>query len=195
MKLPVYLVLDASGGMMGEPIATLEAGVENFVNELKQNPIALETVYISIITYGSCAKQIVPLTEISEFKMPSIRPAGTVALGDALLLLDKKIDSEVIKDRKRGDRNPLVFIFSFRDPTDNWLKGLAEFRKQKTDLVVACAGGQEIVAKVFKQITTDVEQLDTVDSMGIKECFKQLYRIIILPDDSWRPGHKVYLGD
>ena len=42
-RLPVYLLLDTSGSMMGEPIAAVETGVQTLVSALRQDPYALET--------------------------------------------------------------------------------------------------------------------------------------------------------
>ncbi|MDR0864362.1 MAG: VWA domain-containing protein [Candidatus Symbiothrix sp.] len=173
-RLPVYLVLDTSGSMMGEPIAAVETGVQTLVSALRQDPYALETAYLSIITFDSNAKQIVPLTELTAFQMPTIAATGLTSLGDALKLLANKIDSEVVKTTAevKGDWKPLVFIMTDGCPTDDWLKGLAEFRKRKTGMVVACAAGQGADTNVLKQITECVVQLDTADSSTIKAFFK-----------------------
>jgi len=173
-RLPVYLVLDTSGSMTGEPIAAVETGVQTLVSALRQDPYALETAYLSVITFDSSAKQIVPLTELTAFQMPSIRAGGSTALGDALSMLAKKIDSEVTKTTAevKGDWKPLIFIMTDGGPTDDWQKGLAEFRKRKVGMVVACAAGQSANTSVLKQITEFVVQLDTADSATIKAFFK-----------------------
>ncbi|MDR2621985.1 MAG: VWA domain-containing protein [Dysgonamonadaceae bacterium] len=173
-RLPVYLVLDTSGSMMGEPIAAVETGVQTLVSALRQDPYALETAYLSVITFDSNAKQVVPLTELTAFQMPSIHANGLTSLGDALSLLSNKIDREVTKTtaETKGDWKPLVFIMTDGGPTDDWQKGLNEFRKRKTGIVVACAAGQGADTKVLKQITECVVQLDTADSSTIKAFFK-----------------------
>ena len=173
-KLPVYLVLDTSGSMMGEPIAAVETGVQTLVSALRQDPYALETAYLSIITFDSSAKQIVPLTELTAFQIPSFSASGSTSLGDALKMLANKIDTEVTKTTTevKGDWKPLVFIMTDGGPTDDWQKGLAEFRRRKTGIVVACAAGQAADTNVLKQITECVVQLDTADSSTIKAFFK-----------------------
>jgi uncharacterized protein YegL len=173
-RLPVYLVLDTSGSMTGEPIAAVETGVQTLVSALRQDPYALETAYLSVITFDSSAKQIVPLTELTAFQMPSISANGLTSLGDALKLLANKIDTEVAKTTAevRGDWKPLVFLMTDGGPTDDWQKGLAEFRRQRTGIVVACAAGQAADTNVLKQITECVVQLDTTDSSTIKAFFK-----------------------
>ncbi|MDR2475918.1 MAG: VWA domain-containing protein [Bacteroidales bacterium] len=173
-RLPVYLVLDTSGSMMGEPIAAVETGVQTLVSALRQDPYALETAFLSVITFDSTAKQIVPLTELTAFQMPAVKASGLTSLGDALKLLAQKIDTEVTKTTPevKGDWKPLVFIMTDGGPTDDWQKGLTEFRKQKTGIVVACAAGQGADTKVLKQVTECVVQLNTADSSTIKAFFK-----------------------
>ena len=59
-RLPVYLVLDTSGSMHGEPIEAVKNGVQVMISSLRQNPQAIESAYISVITFDSVAQQIIP---------------------------------------------------------------------------------------------------------------------------------------
>lgn len=53
-------------------------------------------------------------------------------------------------------------------PTDDWRKGLNEFKAAKKGVVVACAAGHDADTGVLKEITEIVLQLDTADSSSIK---------------------------
>ncbi|MBR1644858.1 MAG: VWA domain-containing protein [Bacteroidales bacterium] len=173
-RLPVYLLLDTSGSMYGEPIEAVKNGVQVLVSTLRSDPYALETAYLSIITFNSSAQQLTPLTELSAFQQPNIEASGCTALGEALALLANKVDTEVVKTTTelRGDWKPLVFIMTDGEPTDDLNKGLAEFKKRKFGMVVACAAGHGANTDTLKKITECVVQLDTADSATIKSFFK-----------------------
>lgn len=173
-RLPVYLLLDCSGSMYGEPIEAVKNGVQVLVSTLRQDPYALETAYLSIITFDSSAQQVSPLTELAAFQQPNIQASGCTALGEALALLSQKADQEVTKTtpEQKGDWKPLVFIMTDGEPTDDLNKGLAEFKKRKWGMVVACAAGSGANTDTLKKITECVVSLDTAYSATIKAFFK-----------------------
>lgn len=173
-RLPVYLLLDCSGSMYGEPIEAVKNGVQVLVSTLRQDPYALETAYLSIITFDSSAQQVSPLTELAAFQQPNIQASGCTALGEALALLSQKADQEVTKTtpEQKGDWKPLVFIMTDGEPTDDLNKGLAEFKKRKWGMAVACAAGAGANTNTLKKITECVVSLDTADSATIKAFFK-----------------------
>jgi len=172
-RLPVYLVLDTSGSMSGEPIEALKNGVQVMISSLRQNPQAIETAYISVITFDSSARQLIPLTDLASFQVPDLHASGTTTLGDALRLVTSKIDTEVAKTttEQKGDWKPLVFIMTDGVPTDEWQSALVEYKKRKVAYTVACAAGHAADTNVLKQITDNVVSLDTADSQSISKFF------------------------
>ena len=173
-RLPVYLLLDTSGSMSGEPIEAVKNGVQIMISSLRQNPQAIETAFLSVITFDSKAEQIIPLTDLASFQMVDIRATGVTALGDALKLVSSKIDSEVAKTttEQKGDWKPLVFIMTDGIPTDDWQSGLNEFKKRRVAFTVACAAGSGADTNILKQITENVVSLDTADSASIGKFFQ-----------------------
>lgn len=173
-RLPVYLLLDTSGSMSGEPIEAVKNGVQIMISSLRQNPQAIETAFLSVITFDSTAQQIIPLTDIASFQMVDIKAAGVTALGEALKLVSSKIDHEVEKTttEQKGDWKPLVFIMTDGIPTDDWQSGLNEFKKRKIAFTVACAAGSGADTNILKQITDNVVSLDTADSASIGKFFQ-----------------------
>ncbi|ADV48696.1 VWA domain-containing protein [Cellulophaga sp. E16_2] len=172
-RLPVYILLDTSGSMMGEPIEAVKNGVQVMISSLRQNPQAIESAFLSIITFDSSARQIVPLTDLASFQMPDIQATGTTSLGEALELVSTCIDNEVASttSESKGDWKPLVFIMTDGIPTDDMQKGLSELKKRRTAYIVACAAGNGADSTLLKQITENVVSLDTADSQSISKFF------------------------
>jgi len=195
-KLPVYLVLDTSGSMSGEPIQAVENGMQMLVSALRQDPQALESAYLSVITFNSSVKQVVPLTELSGFQMPALIASGSTELGAALTLVTECAKREVAKStpEKKGDWRPLVFVMTDGGPTDNWKKGLADFQAARWGMVVCCAAGQAADTSVLKQISESVVRLDTADSKTLAAFFKWVSSSISTSSKSVNEGNKEVTG-
>jgi len=175
-RLPIYLLLDCSESMAGPAIDALNRGVRLLLDELMKNPLALETAYISIITFSRVARQIVPLTDILNFEpVPlTIRP-GT-ALGAALNLLLEDMQKSVRKTTEtvKGDYKPLVFILTDGEPTDAWEDAAVRLRSAHGPGIAniyAIGCGPDVDIECLHRIT------DIVISMkeATPEAFRKLF--------------------
>lgn len=192
-RLPVYLLVDTSGSMHGEAIEAVRNGLQVLVSALRQDPYALETAYLSVITFDSKAKQVTPLTELMNFQVPNIQANGTTAMGEALVLLADCINREVVKGSAevKGDWKPVVFLLSDGSPTDSLTKGIAAIKGIKTGTFVACAAGASADTATLKQITESVVSLDTADANSIKAYFKWVSASISVSSQKVENGKEV----
>lgn len=195
-RLPVYLLLDTSGSMTGDPIEAVKSGLQMLIASLRQDPYALETAYISVITFSSDAKQIVPLTELSQFQAPNIEATGTTAMGESLALLADCVQREVKKGTadQKGDWKPVVFMLSDGSPTDDLEKGIVALRTIRTGAFVCCAAGQSADTTALKKISEIVVNLDTADSTSIKSFFKWVSSSISVSSQKVEQGKKEVAG-
>jgi len=160
--------------MTGEPIEAVKNGVQMMIHSLRQNPQAIETAFVSIITFDSDAKQLIPLTDLASFQTVDLKAAGTTALGAALSLLTDKLENEVTKTtlEQKGDWKPIVFIMTDGVPTDDWQAGFQKLKAVKKGLIVGCAAGNNADDKVLKEIADQVVRLSNTDADSIGKFFQ-----------------------
>lgn len=184
-RLPIYILIDASGSMHGKAIQEVKNGLETLQESLQQDPYALGTVWISLISYGREAKVLAPLTELDRFALPEIDVPQTAPtnLGEGLEVLLEQYDKEVVKGspERRGDWLPILVVMTDGVPTDVKLyketaqkiatatprAGAAPSEKAQAPYrfgrIVACAAGPEAKAEVLKELTDEVVELERMD--------------------------------
>lgn len=177
-RLPVYILIQTSGAMRGEPIESIKVGLESMVASLRQDPFALESVFISIITFNREPEQILPLTELENLQIPEIKQpvaAGT-HLGEALAFIAKKVDQEVELSTpdKKGDWMPLLFIMCDGRASDIQIfnQALPELKSKHFGSIIACSVGSKTDNENLKKITDKIVSLETTDSGTFRQFFK-----------------------
>lgn len=164
--------------MRGEPIESVKVGLETMLSSLRQDPFALESVSISIITFDREVRQILPLTPLDDLQLPEITTpeSGPTHTGLALQLLCDVVDREVRlgSAEQKGDWMPLLFIMTDGKPSDIQLyrQMIPEVKRRKWGTVIACAAGMNARTEPLKELTDQVYSLDTLDSTGFRQFFK-----------------------
>ena len=180
-RLPVYLLLDCSTSMTGQPIEQVRQGLRALLDDLSTEPMAIETVYLSVITFNNTAQQLIPLTELMQFKEPHIQAGGTTALGAALRLLKNCLETEVRKntETEKGDWKPLVFLMTDGMPTDAWENAADEIKPAKIANLIAFAAGSSANVDNLKRITDVVLKSDELSSGALKAFFQWMSQSIL----------------
>ena len=160
-RLPVYILIDTSGSMRGEPIESVKVGLSDMIASLRLDPYALETVCVSIITFDSKVEQILPLTELENLQLPDIHvpDSGATFLGAALNLMCQRYDEEVNMGSReqKGDWMPIMFVLTDGKPAD--LMAYDEPLKKLTDNVFTLdTMDSNTFKKFFQWVTINVQQ-------------------------------------
>ncbi len=177
-RLPIYIVIDTSGSMNGEPIASVNVGLQAMVHALRQDPHALDSVHLSLITFDNEVKEIFPLTALDQVQIPEITcpKSGATNLGAALEKVVNAIHTDVQRSssERKGDWRPMLFLMTDGAPSDTacFNEMVIKIRSLPLARIVACAAGPKAKEAFLKQLTDTVVSLDTTDSAAFASFFK-----------------------
>lgn len=114
------LVLDTSGSMGGDAINQLNAGLQQFIQEVQADSVASSRVELAVVTFGEVVDVVQSFAPITEVNVPTLTVSGLTPLGAAL---QQSID--LLQFRKQVYRNagipyyrPWIFLITDGAPTD-----------------------------------------------------------------------------
>jgi uncharacterized protein YegL len=178
-RLPIYFLIDISESMIGDPVERMQDGMAAIIKDLRTDPYALETVWISVIAFAGQAKTLAPLQEIISFYPPKFPVGSGTSLSKGLGHLMYELRKNFVKTTReqKGDWKPIVFLFTDGVPTDNpgdLKAAIAEWKKnwKHTANLVAVAFGNSTDNNILGELTENILHFDNADANACKQFFK-----------------------
>lgn len=177
-RLLTYICIDTSGSMKGEPIEAVNVGLQSLLSALRQNPYALDSVYLSIFTFDSEIKNVLPLTSLEDVTLPTVSTpdSGPTFLGKMLEELASAVQKERIlgSANHKGDWRPILILLTDGKPSDvmAYNNAIPLIKSLNFGNIVACAAGPKADPNVLKKLTDTVVSLDTMDSNSFAQFFQ-----------------------
>lgn len=171
-RLPIFLVIDVSESMVGQPLRQMQEGISRLIETLRRDPYALETVYLSVIAFAGIAKTLAPLVELVAFYPPRLPVGSGTSLGAALNHAMDEIDRHVITNspERKGDYKPVVYLMTDGGATDDPTAAIARWQRSfahRANLVSIGIGPFADLARLAP-ISHGVLRLDTNNEADFK---------------------------
>ena len=120
-RAPCILIMDVSGSMGGAPIAALNAGLQQYRDEIIQDTLASRRVEIAIVTFGGTVNLAQDFVEAHHFQAPSLSVAGDTPMASAILRAIFELENRKATYRQNGISfyRPWIFLFTDGGPTED----------------------------------------------------------------------------
>lgn len=162
-RIPVCLVLDASGSMSGSPINELNRGVKMFFDEIKADPKLRDLADVAIVTFGdsgSSGRVARDFGPIGNDMPPSISAVGGTPMGagvtQALNILDQR--KNYYRSNAYEYVQPILILMTDGGPTDSVTSAQHECvaRENEKKLTVLAVGiGSGYSASTLRGFTSE----------------------------------------
>lgn len=151
-RLPIFILIDSSSSMRGEAIEAVNSGIKELLQSLRTNPFALETVYLSVLSFNTEAFIVRPFSDLLNNDLVTIEAKGRSNFGIGLDLLIKEMSQQINKTtkEKKGDWKPIIVLMTDGKPSGAWKTKLKAFHRLNTGQFIVCACG-------FKSNLTSIE--------------------------------------
>jgi uncharacterized protein YegL len=172
------LVLDISASMSGTPISELNAGVTQFITELRDDDFASYAVEVGVFTFGSEVCEALPFTPAYQIKdCAPLRASGMTPMGKAVELAIERLARRKAEYRKSGVSyyQPWLVLMSDGGPTDDWQAAAQRLRKMAEErkvTVLAVGIGDGASLEILSQFST--RPAKTLSGMKFREFFAWL---------------------
>lgn len=200
-------VIDACGGMAGEPLAVIQewmTAMIEYMAQRNQQSVHYDFCVAPLVFsdtarwVGLCDGQPVPA---DEFDYPTIHASGTSQIANAFELLNQKLIS-----REKGgwmNRNrpcaPIIFLFSGSESFDNWPPALERLKARgwfRAATKIAVAMKPDTPQDMLTMFTTSKETVLDRGAIGddsVLEILMAMLKITMRVDDDDDPYQTGYV--
>jgi len=185
--------------MRGEGIAALNNGFNGLISMLRQDPQAMDSLYLSAITFNREVHNLIPLVDLASYHPIEITcpDSGPTHTGQALEMLSDLVKTELVKGsmERKGDWKPLLFIFTDGKPSDiqKYRQMIPQIKALDFGAIVACAAGPKAEESFLLELTDHVVKLDATDATTLSTFFQWVSSSIEMGSKSQGTGEKMTL--
>lgn len=140
-RCPCILLLDTSGSMEGPPIASLNAGIQQFQDELQKDALAAKRVEVAIFTFGPVERKV-DFVNASQFSAPRLEAEGLTPMGEAVEKALAALEERKATYKANGIAyyRPWMFLITDGSPTDDVTRAAAKLKEAEGKKAVAFFG-------------------------------------------------------
>ena len=175
---PVYILLDTSGSMRGEPIAAVNVGLASMHASLCARPGVADQVLLSLLTFDGLVKEVLPLQAVRTVRLPllEVPSSGPTFLGEALEAFLEKHKAIA----GQGYLPAMLFVMTDGSPTDLQIyeEAIPKVKQLGLQRITAFAAGPKAKPEYLQWLTDDVIRLDTLDGAAFARLFDHVAQSI-----------------
>jgi len=119
-RLAVCLCLDTSGSMSGEKLDGLNSGIQQFLEAVRNEPRARDSVEVAVVTFDDTAELVADFSTVERIAVPPLLAGGSTALGAGVRLA---LDQLALRKARYGSAGieyyqPWLVLMTDGRPTD-----------------------------------------------------------------------------
>lgn len=163
-RQPIYFFVDIYATLSIEETLSIENSLINFVKSCRQNPQAIESVYLSINNLCESNHSLNKLIEILDFKSFRLQSQKNKNFNHTFKLINKEFKNELKQTTisQKGDYIPIVLFFINSDISNDDIVSVAELKKQKARIFIIVSNKVRNL-KILENISNEIYLLNEID--------------------------------